>query len=548
MTQLKKDFAKPASQDIPYILVSHHQDGRKDIDIQNLTVRTPGNNTRTLVENLDMTLTAGSRTVLTGASGSGKTLTAKAILGQYDYGKGIITMPNGAKVMSMSQHSYFPNTNLRGIMNARPVGKEIYKDEELTKALREVGLDQLIQQIPGQRIKLIMDELLDHARHVLETSGTEKAGIAESLKEGLETLARKKVATQFNTVQFTPDEYRTYFTEQLTELFKAHDVADNLGKEYADAITDTIDLQLVAPLTEFLKQAAIRETLQGWGSTPSRLHNTLKSLTETFRGYATLKKEEAQSGIKSAFSSVIAAIDDHIARPAETALAKKNSVSDYQGWGHFLPHTPEKIGFLQWNMQRLLAKKLKRYLHNEDTDDVAREIRLNAKQAAFIAGHVPAELAQHLSTKNAQTATAATLSRVTWPLSAKTLHGKASRMARNMTQGLAAYMDHLILRGENITLSGGERQKLIIAMVLLHKPDVLILDEITAALDRPTALKLYKDMLDKIPAETTVLSIAHNEHIVPLHTHHAHLDKKTITMRKVEPDSTYADIKPGLTI
>lgn len=548
MTQLKKDFASPAVQDIPYILVSHHQDGRKDIVIQNLTVRTPGNNTRTLVENLDMTLIAGSRTVLTGASGSGKTLTAKAILGQYDCGKGVITMPNGAKVMSMSQHSYFPNTNLRGIMNARPVGKEIYKDEELSAALREVGLDQLIQQIPGQRIRLIMDELLDHARHTLEAGGTETAGIADALKEELETLAREKVATQFNTVQFTPDEYRASFAEQLSALFEQHGVDKNRGAEIGNAITDAIDLQLAEPLAEFLKQAAIRETLQGWGSVPSRLHNTLKSLTETFRGFAALKREEAPSGIKGALSNVIGAIDEHIARPAAAALAQKNGLSDYQGWGHFLPHTSEKIGFLQWNLERILTKKLKRYMSNQDTDDVAREIRLNARQAAFIAERVPAELARHLAGKNAQSASAAAFSRATWPLSAKTLHGKASRIAANMTQGLAAYMDHHILRGENITLSGGERQKLIIAMVLLHKPDVLILDEITAALDRPTALKLYKDMLDKIPAGTTVLSIAHNEHIIPLHTHHAHLDNKSITMRKIEPQGMPADIKPGLTI
>ncbi len=544
MTQLKKEFPVLAAHDIPYILVSHHQNGRKDIDIQNLTVRTPGNNSRTLVENLDMTLTAGSRTVLTGASGSGKTLTAKAILGQYDYGKGIITMPNGVKVMSMSQHSYFPNTNLRGIMNARPVGKEIYKDEELTKALREVGLDQLIQQIPGQRIKLIMDELLAHASHALENSGTERMGIAESLKDELESLARQKVSAHFNTVQFTPDEYRAQFSAQLADLFKAHDISGDLGQQYGQSITDVIDLQLVAPLCEFLKQAAIRETMQGWGSTPSRIHNSLKSLTESFRSYANLKSEDTQN----AFSRVIAAIDEHIAQPAETALAKKNSISDYQGWGHFLPHTPEKIGFLQWNMQRILTKKLKRYMSNEDTDDVAREIRLSTKQTAFIARHVPAELAKYLAERNAQSVTAATLSRATWPLSAKTLHGKAGRMARNLTQGLTAYMDHMILRGDNMTLSGGERQKLVIAMVLLHKPDVLILDEITAALDRPTALKLYKDMLDKIPADTTVLSIAHNEHIIPLHTHHAHLADKTIKIKKVEPDHARHELKPGLTI
>lgn len=545
MSQIKSDFSHVSMsmiEEIPYILVGHHQDSKKDIHIKNLTVRTPGAKSRTLVENLDMVLTAGSRTVLTGASGSGKTLTAQAILGQYDYGTGLILMPDQLKVMSMSQNAYFPNTNLRGIMNAKPAGKELYEDDALTSALTEVGLDRLVQQIPGQRIKTIMDELVIHAENKLRTSpyGTDKS--LQELKSELESLARKKVTEQFNTVQFTPDACRTYFIDKLTKVLQPLDFSTSKAEELAHGIIDTIDIQLAVPLVEFLKQAAIRESLQGWGSIPSRVHGSLKTLTDTFRGYAGIKKEEAEKGI---FSRSINAIDTYIAQPAEAALACETKISRYDGWGHFLPHTEEKIKFLKWNMRRILAKNLKKYMHNEDTDDAAREIRLNSKQAAYIAERVPAELAAHLSAKKAQSLTSATLSRVTWPLSAKTLHGKAGRLAKNLTQALAAYMDHHILRGENITLSGGERQKLIIAMVALHKPDVLILDEITAALDRPTALKLYKDMLDNIPPQTTVLSIAHNEHIIPLHTHHAHLDNKTIALRKIQPEMPQS---PGLTI
>jgi putative ABC transport system ATP-binding protein len=78
--------------------------------------------------------------------------------------------------------------------------------------------------------------------------------------------------------------------------------------------------------------------------------------------------------------------------------------------------------------------------------------------------------------------------------------------------GLGDRMDHFPSQ-----LSGGEQQRVAIARAVAKRPDVLLCDEPTGALDFPTA-KLVLDVLKKVNEElhTTVAVITHNSAIAAM--------------------------------
>jgi len=68
------------------------------------------------------------------------------------------------------------------------------------------------------------------------------------------------------------------------------------------------------------------------------------------------------------------------------------------------------------------------------------------------------------------------------------------------------YDEEVLERGENF--SAGQRQLLSFARTILHKPQILILDEATANIDTETEL-LIQDSLEKIKNIGTMLVVAH---------------------------------------
>jgi ABC-type transport system involved in cytochrome bd biosynthesis fused ATPase/permease subunit len=68
--------------------------------------------------------------------------------------------------------------------------------------------------------------------------------------------------------------------------------------------------------------------------------------------------------------------------------------------------------------------------------------------------------------------------------------------------------------GENdMGLSGGQKQRIGIARALYTKPQVLVLDEFTSALDRETANEVVK-LIEESSPQTTILMISHDTELM----------------------------------
>jgi putative ATP-binding cassette transporter len=66
------------------------------------------------------------------------------------------------------------------------------------------------------------------------------------------------------------------------------------------------------------------------------------------------------------------------------------------------------------------------------------------------------------------------------------------------------------------TLSGGEKQRLAFARLLIHKPSLIIMDEATSALDPDSQDRLMQMVVDKIPT-ATIISVGHRPELEAFH-------------------------------
>ncbi len=102
-------------------------------------------------------------------------------------------------------------------------------------------------------------------------------------------------------------------------------------------------------------------------------------------------------------------------------------------------------------------------------------------------------------------------------------------------------LEHLIERIEDDapwdqTLSGGEKQRLAFARIFLHNPDIIVLDEATAALDPESQDKLM-ELLSKQPESTALVSVGHRPELEAFH------NRKVVLERRKGGAKLVSDIK-----
>jgi len=75
------------------------------------------------------------------------------------------------------------------------------------------------------------------------------------------------------------------------------------------------------------------------------------------------------------------------------------------------------------------------------------------------------------------------------------------------------------------TLSGGEKQRLTFARLLLNDPDIIVMDEATAALDEKSQDKMMQTVIDEL-SEATIISVAHRAELEAFHSRKIMLERR----------------------
>lgn len=98
---------------------------------------------------------------------------------------------------------------------------------------------------------------------------------------------------------------------------------------------------------------------------------------------------------------------------------------------------------------------------------------------------------------------------VAYPVEVKLLaDDRARAVVKDVSLGhLSAKLDAEEQRWDQ-TLSGGERQRIAFARLLIEEPNIIIMDEATAALDIDSEFRLLTLLFERLP-EATIISVGH---------------------------------------
>lgn len=129
-------------------LTRREEASREGIRIERLDLHLPDN--KVLFQNLALAIPPGSRTLISGPPGCGKSIFFHAIIGLWPYGCGSIELPTDGRLLYLPQKPYLPITTLRQAI-AYPESEQTYDDTSIMQALTLCGLDQLCCRLDEER-------------------------------------------------------------------------------------------------------------------------------------------------------------------------------------------------------------------------------------------------------------------------------------------------------------------------------------------------------------------------------------------------------------
>lgn len=118
------------------------------LELKNVTVQTPGENSRVLAENINVAVTAQEPLLIVGPSGSGKSSILRVIAGLWDVGKGVVVRPDVGKILFLPQRPYMILGSLRDQITY-PNLESKATDAELQAVLEQVNLPKLAERVGG---------------------------------------------------------------------------------------------------------------------------------------------------------------------------------------------------------------------------------------------------------------------------------------------------------------------------------------------------------------------------------------------------------------
>ena len=119
----------------------------RDLVLRDLVLSLPDG--REIVRADELTIEAGTTTLLSGPSGAGKSTLFRAIAGIWPYGRGTISRPANARIMLLPQRPYIPSGALKTAV-AYPSVATAYTDKAVRRALELARLEPLTCEIDSE--------------------------------------------------------------------------------------------------------------------------------------------------------------------------------------------------------------------------------------------------------------------------------------------------------------------------------------------------------------------------------------------------------------